>query len=238
MFKIKISLWERVWFKISNFFDNWIYPAYYLKNLLFHRYDLVKIPNMKPYDFNDVSERMEYATFELIKHFIERETPEKYICWYKDPNTGEDLGHKYGENPHYAIMFPEFKNRWIMDLIKDVYNFYTKELPQLENDIEYLTKINAKYFVNFELEDCDGNEEKPENEKVYHLVNTQGKRSLDEEDIKNLNWDLILTYTNNKEDILEENGLTKLIHKCEWEKEHKIQMYLHLAIEVRPYLWT
>ena len=34
------------------------------------------------------------------------------------------------------------------------------------------------------------NYQKNENEKIYHLVNTQGKRSLDEEDIKNIKKNL------------------------------------------------
>lgn len=239
MFNIKVTLWDKIWFRTTDFFDNWIYPGYYLKNVLFKRYDLIKIPEMKCFHYNDVSERLKLSVFELIKKFIEEEDPEKHICWYTDKETGEELGHKYGESMSYLpVMFPELKGKWIMDLIKEIYDFYTNKLPALKDDISYLLKINHEYFVNLHMEELPESKDKPEEEKFYHLVNKSPKRTLDDPELQNLNWDLILKYTDKKENILGENNLTRIIQKCEFEKDKQIQYYLHLAIEVRPFLWT
>ena len=79
-------------YKFLNFIDNWIYPAYFLKNLLFYRYDTIKIPQVKCYEYVDKNYLMLCANMQIIFDFIEKENPEKYICWYTDED-GVELGH-------------------------------------------------------------------------------------------------------------------------------------------------
>lgn len=234
---IKIKLKEKICWPIENFFEDWIYPGHYLKNYLFKRYDLIKIPNMKPWEYADISYKMKFAIFELIKNFIEKENPEKYICWYKD-EEGNELGHKYGENPNFPIMFPEKRNEWIMDIIKEVYNFYTKEMPELEKDISYIVEVNHKYVTHFDFKKCENQEGVKEGEEFYEMINVADKRSIDDPEIQNLNWDILMKYFDNKEDVLDEKTIVKGLHKAEWYLENKITYYMHLAVEVSPYLWT
>ena len=42
--------YETMWWRIKDFFSNWVYPAYNLRNFLFNRYDLVRLHEIKRYE--------------------------------------------------------------------------------------------------------------------------------------------------------------------------------------------
>jgi hypothetical protein len=206
--------------QITEFIKNWIYPAYYLKNLLFNRYDRIKVPQVKPYEYTDISYLMLCANMQMIVNFIEKENPEKHICWYTDKETGEELGHKYGECKHLKTLYPEYKNKWIMDIIKEIYYFWKVEYPAFEKDNTYLLFFWHEYFCNI---DSDLNEKK---------IAT----SMDDfkPDVK---WNILDKYIDRNR-LFEQDYLIHVRHHLENEMENTLQKYLHLAIEVRPYLWT
>jgi hypothetical protein len=240
--EFKIGFFEGMWYSFTRWFTDWIYPAYNVRNL-FKRHDLVKLPHIKPWEYSDISEKMLYANFELIKEFIEKEHPEKHICWYTDPETGEELGHKYGEcddiidkysnlYPTKKIMFPELKGSWIMDIIKEIYEFYTIQLPKYESDKDYLFKIFSEYVCSATLVEC---KDKPD---VYEFEDLSLKYTVDSPEIQNLNWDILSQYFPNKESILNKDAFNNALLKLNMQIEDETRIYLLLAIEVRPYLWT
>ena len=226
----KPNMFIKYWWKIENFFESWIWPGDYLRNFFFHRYDLIKLPMFTTYEYLDVSVRMEYAIFELIKEFIEDEEPVKHICWYNDEN-GEDLGHKYGEGDR-KILFESMKGKYIMDIIKDVYNFYTKVLPELEKEKSYLLDVWSKYIFNGHYEHDE------EHSDLVRWVHDETNYTLEDLEKENLNWNIILKYIGSKDKFFEENLLHSKIHELEKLINEQIQYNLHRAIEVREYLWT
>lgn len=232
---IEPSLLTKCWWKTETFFKNWIYPGHYLHNFLFHNYNTIKLPMFKKYEYIDTSERIKFAIFELIKDFVENEDPEHHICWYVDPQSGIDFGHRYGEHKQKIMEeFKERKNEYIMDFIKEIYNFYTKVLPQLESEKKYLLDIWAKYILN-------GHYEIPKNTKdkdVYEWVPEPSNYTLEDLEKEDINWDILLKYIKEKKNIFdkclvhtEADNIEKLIHE-------KTNYYLHLALEVREYLWV
>jgi hypothetical protein len=209
------------WYKFCRFIKDWIYPAYHLRNFLFHRYDIIKCPQIKPYEYTDVSYLMLCANMELIVKFIEKENPEKHICWYTDEETGEELGHKYGECELYDIMFPEYKGKWVMDIIKEIYNFWKVEYPKYLEDDKYLLYFWCEYFSEI---------------KSHFGYDAKIAKSMDDFP-KDINWDIITKYMD-KEKLFEKNYVLNKHHELQINIEKYCQKYLHLCIEIRQYLWT
>lgn len=225
------SIFKKCWWKIVNFYESWIYPAHYLRNFLFHNYNKVKLPMFKPYEYLDVSVRMEFAVFELIKEFIEKEQPEKHICWYKD-KEGNDLGHKYGEYKNSVNLYPTLNGKYIMDIIKDIYRFYTKILPEMQKEKEYLLDVWSKYIFNGHYEPVEDKED------IVEWIHEKSNYTLEDLEKENLNWNIILKYIEKKEDFFKEDLIHSKVHELENLINNEIQHNLHLAIEVRSYLWT
>lgn len=218
-------------YRLSNFFENWIYPAYSLKNFLFHRYDLIKIKSIKPYDYAEPDQIMFEANMILIKKFIEEYNPEKHICWYVN-NFGGDVGRKYGENENDTF-FPELNGKYIMDIIKEIYNWYEKEYVEQLQDINYIHEFMKKNDIGaFEWIEKEDN-------KDYFVMELEEKNSPKSvDDLIDVNWKIFDKYVKNKTDILDFFKLMELINNIEKNIFKQKQKYLHLCIEVRPYLWT
>lgn len=218
-------------YHISNFFENWIYPAYNLRNFLFHRYDLIKIKSIKPYDYAEPDQIMFEANMILIKKFIEEYNPEKHICWYVN-NFGDDVGRKYGENENDAL-FPEYNGKYIMDIIKEIYNWYQKKYVEQLKDIEYIYEFMKKNDIGaFEWIEKEDN-------KDYFVMELEEKNSPKSIDnLIDVKWDFFDKHFDNRNDVLDFFKLMELINKIEKNIFKQKQKYLHLCIEVRPYLWT
>lgn len=217
------------WWTLCRWFEEWIYPGYYLKNLLFKRYDLIRITSMRPYEYAEPDYLMFEANMELIVRFIEKYEPEKHIEWYGEHS------HKYGENVDYVMMFPEYKDKFIMDIIKEIYHFYKETLYQTNDDLDYLYYVYHQYIVGemkfIELEN-----------KMFELdfdkTNTIKKlNEFDEKEIY-IDWKVIDKYFKKRKDILNDEKFLNKINEIASNLEKDKQKYLHLCIEVRPYLWT
>ena len=211
------------WYRFLRFVDYWIYPAYYLRNLLFHRFDRVKVPEVKPYEYIDISEMVLYTNMKLIVDFIEKENPEKHICWYTDED-GAELGHKYGERPNTKILFPEYKDRWIMDIIKEIYNYWKVIYPLQNEKRDYLLKYWSKYLAGNDMPTFATGEEIKTKEDLYL--------------IPSLNWSILDSCIYNRNDLLNSKIVHNKINELDKEIYDDCQKYLHLIIEIRSYLWT
>ena len=230
--KEKIEKYYYLIYRPIDFFKNWIYPAYYLKNFIFKRYDLIKIKGVKPYEWVDKNYVMLQVNMQLIEDFIEKENPEKYVLWYKDED-GNDVGHKLGEY-NTPIVYSEYKDKFVMDVIKEIYNWWKKEYPDIKNDYEYL--------LQFWHENLCGKLKmiKDEDSDYYHMDfdDTDTIKSINElNSLKNINWKIINKYFSDKEELINENKVREVFRKLEIEIYNQEQKYLHLCIDVRPYLW-
>ena len=219
------------WYRLCRFFENWIYPAYDLRNLLFHRYDLIKIKSIKPYEYAEPEELIFEANMTLIKKFIEEYNPEKHICWYTD-NFGNDVGRKYGEYHNEIIIFPEYKGKYIMDIIKEIYHWYTVDYPDLMNQFQYINQFIYENSIGGEFKFI----EQTDDFFMLQLDESSSPKTIEE--LKSMNLEIINKLFKNKEDILSHDKLhekgQEIFEKIDYEK----QKYLYLCIAVRPYLWT
>ena len=225
LFKIK-------WYEFCRLFNNWIYPGYDLKNLLFHRHDRIKVPQIKPWEYCDTTYFMLCANMQMIVNFIEKENPEKHICWYKDKN-GVDCGHKYGEYEKEKVLFLEYNGKWVMDIIKEIYNYWKVIYPK---QIEYKEELMRHLSDNLIGE----MKEIPNGDGFYHVEFDKSNcvKTIDDLSKRNVNWTVLCWRIENKEHLLNEKIIMEKLKDMEKEIEDDCQKYLHLAIEMRPYLWT
>ena len=217
------NIFEKIWWKIELFFEEWIYPGYFLRNMLFHHYNIIKLPGIKPYEYTEVCQKLELGNFELLREFLEDYKPEKYIEWY-----GEN-GHQYGEGDK-KILFPELKGKYVMDLLKEIYDFYFKKLPILREEADYLLEIWSNYhdYGHWEVLNDDV--------ETLRWIFDESPWTFETIEKENLKWDIIEKYIK-KEEILNDEFFVK-IHQAKIDIENKITYYLHLFIELREYLWT
>lgn len=223
-------------YKVEDFIQNWIYPAYYLRNLLFHRHDLIKIPTIKPYEYSDTTYIMFHANMQMIVDFIEKEQPEKHILWYKD-EEGEDVGHKYGEyKDKFPMLYPELEGQWIMDIIKDIYKWYKETYPQLQKEHEILLSHYVDNTIGeFDFED---DEEDENGLSKVRFDKSNCPKTIEELRKKGFNEEIVSKYLPDNKDWLDSDKCGKVTHELEYEIIRQEQKYLHLCIEVRQYLWT
>ena len=79
-------------FKIKQFIECWIYPAWGWHNLLFSRSDIVKLKGLcKPYGYSDITERMLYACMRLVVDYVDNEKPFELIDWDHNKNIKNDI---------------------------------------------------------------------------------------------------------------------------------------------------
>lgn len=229
------EMWESVWFRVSDFWKNWIWPAYYLRNMLFNRYDCIKIKKMKPWEYWDVPERLQEAMYALLDHFIENENPEEHVVWYKDED-GNDEGPKYGIAPNYPIMFPEYKGMYIMDMIKEIYKWHHEDRKKLQDDLDYLTTFNYDYLNGTSwFEPCNDGSGCSVMKTDISTIPTD-LSFFDTEDVK---WDILDRYLDgDRNNLLKSGYLKNRMIQLEVDIENKEQKYLHLLVEVRMYMWT
>ena len=228
------DFFETVMFRCEDFFKNWIYPAYHLRNLLFRRYDLVRLPGLKPQEYCDCLERMFRANMALVVYFMEKENPEAHVLWYEEDGT-DRCGPKYGVPENSRLYLPEYKERFIMDIIKEIYHWYTAEYPAMLADSKELLNLWSMVHCGQMTDDT------PPDENGFikcHFDKSKCPATLKEiKAMPGINWNVIGKYLND-EDLLNE----AIVRSRHTDLENRIflesQKYLHLCIEVRPFLWT
>jgi hypothetical protein len=232
------DFFEDRWFDISEFFKNWIWPAYSLKNALFNRYDLVKLSFIKRTEYSDVVERMTQANFELVKFFIEKERPEEVVMWYQD-HEGHDVGPRYGmscdKSTKWDVMYPELQGEFVMDIIKDIYDYYVNRIKQQEHEDLVLSEFYHKWLADdmqfIDMPGCEASEVK--------FISKPKIESLDFFNEINVNWNVLDKYSDgDRKNLLDKDFVDKVRKDNEKKEFDELQKYLHLCIEMRPYMWT
>ena len=106
---------------MSNFIEDWIYPAYSIRNGLFLRYDTVRMPQLRRTDYHEPCERMYYANMELVRHFVEKNDWQRFQ-WYDEKDDDGELqkGIRYGMSPDKRVYLPEYKGKYVIDIIKEI----------------------------------------------------------------------------------------------------------------------
>ena len=229
------NFFEICWCRIRNLFEDWVYPAYKLRNFLFRRYDIVRMPGIGRSEYSDVVERMLHANMELIVFFMEKEKPEEHVCWYKN-ESGADVGPRYGEGfDKDTLLYPEYHGRYIMDIIKEIYHWWKVDYPKLMTEKEYILSFWCKYVVG-KMKSI------PSNTPQYSQIVFDDKdcpKNLSSFDGKDIDWELLDKYLDgDRNNIFEDGFVRRKIDLLENEIEMKTQRYLHLCMEVREYLWT
>ena len=210
-------------YHIKQFLKDWIYPAYKLKNFFYYRYDIIKLQQIKRTEYSDAVERMLYANMKIIKDFIELEKPQKYVEWY-----GE-YGHKYGQNKEERLYVPQYKDKYIMDIIKQIYYWWIIDLPNKRKEFEYIQ--------DFWFQNVKGKAIFNKNKNEHELEFDTSKCPKKIEDIKNANWQILNKYFN-AQDVLNQDIVFNKMLDLQKQIYLQKQKYLHLTIEVRSYLWT
>ena len=228
------DFFETVIFRCEDFCKNWIYPAYYLRNLLFRRYDLVRLPGLKPQEYCDCLERMFRANMALVVYFMEKENPEAHVLWYEEDGT-DRCGPKYGVPENSRLYLPEYRGRFIMDIITEIYHWYKVEYPAMLADSKELLNFWSTAHCGQMTDDTP-----PDENGLIKCHFDKSKCPATLKEIKafpGINWNVIGKYLND-EDLLNE----AIVRSRHTDLENRIflesQRYLHLCIEVRPYLWT
>ena len=229
----RAGILEKMWWRVEDFLKDWVHPAWKLKNWLYERYDLVKMPEIRRTEYSDVVERMFYANMQLIKFFIEEEKPLEHVCWYKN-DEGNDVGHKYGECKDWPVLFPEYEGKYIMDIIIEIYDWYRFDYVKLCRDRDYLLSFNCEHVIGRMMR-------KKENNEYSQIVfdRKDCPKSLDDLEGKGIDWETIDKYVEgDRSHVLDERYMMNALSKLETDIEKQKQKYLHLCIEVRNYLWT
>lgn len=235
----KKTFWKKVWefisedcwWRIQDFWKNYIWPAYHIKNFFFNRYDLVKMPQIKRCEYSDVVERVLWANVELLKFFIEKERPEEFVEWY-----GE-YGHKYVPETmgSKSLLFPEFEGEYTMDLMKKSYNWFTKERIEMVKEEEYLLDIWYKFLTGRYYSVG------PDDKGFYTLKNDESTVPTDLAffDDKDLKWDILDKYLEgDRANLIKKDFIFHKHTDLENEINQLDQKYLHLIIECRFSMWT
>lgn len=231
-FKEKMQdLGDWIWFYISETTKNWIYPAYKLKNFLINKRNIVKIPQFSPFEWYEPCDRMYYANMELVKEFIESE-PEKYVEFYGK------YGRKYGDNKEYydrPLIFPEYEGMYMMDLVKKIYIWYTKEEQILDNEYWYMLHLWSEYFRGEWIFEDD---EKTGFRKHTGVDRSKCPKCLDDLKDIDIDWSIVDKYVDGDRNNLfkNEDYVFKKVNEIEKTIEVKRQEMLHLCTEVRMIL--
>lgn len=203
--------------------QNFFREKFVLLNNLFCRYDRVKVPQVKPWEYCDKTGFLLYADMKILVDFVQKENID-YVMWY-----GEH-GHKLGQDQKLKIYIQQYRGKYVMDIIKQIYSFWRKGYIDKQEQISYLQQIYCKYMLG----------KMRISEQTYQILFdfTNLPKSVDQ--IKDqINWQILDKHLQgNRQNLLKENFLKNKLCELQNELQNDCQKYLHLLIDVRPYLWT
>lgn len=134
---------EVAFWRIQDFFESWIFPAYKIKRLL-HRKDIIKLEGVKPTEWCDEREQMLLACKAIVKSFLDQK-PEEIVCYYKD-EEGKDVGPRIKSE-----VCPEIDGRYFFDVFKDIAHMLLEELPELDKDINAVMSLMLLFSPTFKF---------------------------------------------------------------------------------------
>ena len=225
---------HRFSWRVRDFFESWIYPAHRLQNYFIHRYDTVRMPRLERSRYYEVNTRMYYAVMELVRYYYEE--CQQQFNWRDD---FDEEGNLAVEGPRYGAgsdenLFPEYKGKYIIDIIKEIHDWYTRGYDQFMKAYEYAgwklaphRNIIARDLKRIRKE-CRHNKELSVDQLEREYLNGYGVplEILD----KYLDGD--------RRNIVDKAFMSVVKDRIREDIERNKQKYLHLAIEVREHLWT
>jgi hypothetical protein len=133
------------------------------------------------------------------------------------------------------VVYPEYEGKYAMDVIKEIYNWWKNDYPAICAEREYLLSFWHDYVAGTMKSVPTDNEE-------YRQIVFDKKdcpKTLDFFNDKDVKWEILDKYLDgDRNNIFVENFVSDKMHWLETEIERQKQKYLHLCIDVRPYLWT
>lgn len=232
----KENVFTAMWSNIRDFAEEWLYPAYSLRHFFFRRYDIVKMPQLKRTCFYETNVRMYYAVMELVKEFYEKSGWENFT-WYDETDEDGNItcnAIRYGTDSE-TCLFPEYKGKYVIDIVKEIYDWHTQGMERLEKAMEYASspKINACRSAMMQ------NLRQIKKECRQHPSLSEKKLVKECFDNYNLEWDLLDRYLEgDRKNVMDKEFMKKIPERIRQEIKDNMQKYLHLAIEVRECLWT
>lgn len=218
------------------FIEDWIYPAYSLRNYFFHRYDIVKMPQLRRTQYHEVDTRMYYAVMELVRFFYEKSGWENF-AWHDEIDEEGNITYnapRYGMDSD-SCLFPEYKGKFVIDILKEIYEWHTRGMDQLEKDIDYMYRPELKSLWSIMARDV----KRVKRECQLHPSLSESKLIRECFDKYDLDWDILDRHLEGDRcSILDRKFVKALPAKIRKEIEDNMQKYLLLAIEIRRYLWT
>lgn len=227
---------EHLSYLTRSFVEAWIFPAYSVRNYFFHRYDIIRMPQLKRTRYYEVDTRMYHAVMELICFFYEKSGWEN-VVWYDETDENGNITYeaaRYGANADKCL-FPEYKGKFIMDIVKEIYNWHTMEMKQLRKDSEYVLRPEIRACRNNMARDikhirrqCRQDPSLSEDRLIGEYFNQY-----------DLDWDILDRHlAGDRCNIIDRQFVEAIPNKIRKKMEDNMQKYLHLAIEIRGYLWT
>lgn len=222
------EFFEIIQYHVTDFAKNWIWPAYSLRNCLFKRYDLVKMPDISRFEYSDDSFRMRCAIKEIIAHFVEKENPEEHVEW-----RGE-YGHVYHASDDLSIL-KEYDGKYVIDMIYEMHRYFKEECPKLMAESSYLLNVWSKHFTSINFSEMTGNEEF----SVMNFDDSKAPKTMEELEKLDLDWKILDKWMDgDRSNILKKGFLSSQITKSEEEINNLDRKYLLMAVELRLYMWT
>lgn len=207
--------------KIKDFFaDKFIN----LQNIFYHRYDRVKVPQVKPWEYCDKTGLLLYADMKILVDFIQKQKPQAYVMWYTE------FGHKLGQDSKLNIYVQQYRGKWVMDIMMQIYEFWKVGYGQRMKQIEYVSEILYHYVIG----------KMSISQSSYQVLFDNTKLPKTIEEIKEeVDWQILDKYLQgDRENLFNEQFVRNKIIQAQNQLQNDCQKYLHLLIDVRPYLWT
>lgn len=205
-------------FYVCEFFKNWIYPAYYLKNILFRRYDRVKMPSIRPWEYSDTCERLKCAVFELVCEFVDLEERHQTVQWY-----GE-YGHKVD-------------GEYVMDIAKDIRDWWRRRRALEEAKYYDFQTFYCKWVIG-KMRFCKADDETGYGRVVFD--ESELPKSVEDylKTVPEDEWRMFDAVCDDRSKIMDKNYMRDLCNKLELGLDDEDDKYLHKAISIRQSLWT
>ena len=225
---------HRIFWRVRDFFDSWIYPAHRLQNYFIHRYDTVRMPQLERSRYYEVEERMYHAVMELVRYYYEE--CQKQFNWRDDLDEEGNLaveGPRYGARSDKCL-FPEYKDKYIIDIIAEIHDWYTRGYDQFMKAYEYGGWKLAQHR-NIIARDL---------KRIRKECRHNTELSVDQLEREYLNgYDVPLEILDkyldgDRRNIVDKAFMNAVKERILEDIERNKQKYLHLAIEVREHLWT
>lgn len=207
-----------------NSLQNFLSEKIFMLKNLFCRYDRVKVPEVKPWEYCDKTGFLLYASMKILVDFVQKEKIDDVIWYYGETQ------YKLGHDQKLKIYMQQYRGKNVMDIVKQIYAFWKKIYVQKQEQIFYLQQVYYKYILG----------KMSISEQTYQILFDFTNLPKTVEQVKDqMNWQILDKYLQgDRQNLFKENFLKNKLCELQNELQNDCQKYLHLLIDIRPYLWT